>query len=100
MDWIAILLFVFLAICVLLIIVTLVSLPQLGDERKDFIKMKAQSFAFAGVIGYLLINLLESIYVTYWTDNTYEGINPFAALIGISLVYLISLLFCKKKYGG
>ena len=52
MDWSSILLVVTLAFCVLIIIVTLVSLPQLGDERKDFIKMKAQSYTFVGVIGF------------------------------------------------
>jgi hypothetical protein len=100
MDWIVVLFFAVLAICVLLIVVTLTSLPKLGDERKNFIKMKAQSYAFTVVIGLALIEIVESIYLSLWTDGYYDGINPFTFLIVISVVYLISLLFLKRKYGG
>ena len=96
MDWIIwAVLFSILGISAILIIVTLISLPQLGDERKNFIKMKAQSFTFAIVIGYVLIQLFKNIY-----NGSYEGINPFTFLITISIIYLISLLFFRKKYGS
>ncbi len=100
MDWIVVTFFVILAICLLLIIMTLASLPKLGDERKNFIKMKAQSYAFAIVILVGLIEIIESVYVTSLTDSSYDGMNPFTFLVAISIVYLISLLFFKKKYGG
>lgn len=101
MDWIILTVFFsILGISAILIIITLVFLPQLGDERKKHIKMKAQSYAFAVVIGYALIEIFKNIYVTIWKNGTYEGINPFTFLVTISIVYLISLLFFKKKYGG
>ncbi len=50
MDWIVVSFFAVLAIFVLLIVITLASLPKLGDERKNFIKMKAQSYAFTIVL--------------------------------------------------
>jgi len=100
MDWIVFLFFAVLAICVLLIVITLASLPKLGDERKNFIKMKAQSYAFTIVIGLVLIEIIESVYVTFWTNGPYEGMNPYIFLVVISAIYLISLLFSKKKYGG
>lgn len=101
MDWIILAVFFgILGISAILIIITLVSLPQLGDERKNHIKMKAQSYTFTIVIGYTLIKIFEKIYITTWTNGSYEGINPFTFLITISIVYLISLLFFKKKYGG
>ncbi|MGX4669827.1 hypothetical protein JNUCC74_11525 [Cerasibacillus sp. JNUCC 74] len=78
----------------------LVSIAQLGDERKNYIKMKAQSLTFIGVISWLLIEMARNIYINTWTDGPYGGINPFSSLIAISVIYLISLLFFKKKYGG
>lgn len=100
MDWIVIVFFGLLAISVILIIMTLVSLPKLGDERKNLIKMKAQSYTFTIVIGYALIEFGRNIYRTTWGNGSYEGMNPFTFLVAISVIYLISLLFTKKKYGG
>lgn len=100
MDWMVGLFLVILAICILLIVMTLASLPKLGDERTNYIKMKAQSYTFTVVIGVVLLEIIESIYLTSWTDSSYEGINPVSFLVAISVIYLISLLLSKKKYGG
>ncbi|MER2107331.1 MAG: hypothetical protein ABS949_10370 [Solibacillus sp.] len=100
MDWMLVLFLSFLVICVLLIVITLVSLPRMGDERKNFIKMKAQSYSFICIIGLLLFEIIEATYLAFWTDRSYEGMNPFSVLVTISIVYLITLLFSKKKYGG
>ena len=100
MDWTIGLFFIILAVSILLIVITLVSLPKLGDERTNYIKMKAQSYTFTVVIGVLLLEIVESIYLTTWTDRSYEGINPFIFLPVISIVYLISLQLSKRKYGG
>ena len=100
MDWIVGLFLIILAICILLIVTTLVSLPKLGDERTNYIKVKAQSYTFTVVIGVVLLEIIESIYLTTWTDSSYEGMNPFSFLVAISVIYLISLLLSKKKYGG
>ncbi|ATP40001.1 hypothetical protein CSE16_08025 [Solibacillus sp. R5-41] len=101
MDWMILIAFLgFLAICLILIIITLVSLTRLGDERKKFIKMKAQSYTFIVVIGYLIIEIGENIYKTIWGNGSYTQIGPFSFLVTISGVYLISLFFFKKKYGG
>ena len=99
MYWI-ILSLIILAICLILIVTTLVSLPKSGDERTIYIKMKAQSYTFTVIIGVLLLEIIESIYLTVWTDSSYEGINPFTFLPVICVVYLISLLSSKRKYGG
>lgn len=100
MDWILGLFLIIFAICIILIVTTLVSLPKLGDERTIYIKMKAQSYTFTVVIGIISLEIFESIYVTTWTDGSYEGISPVSFLVTISVIYLISLLFSKKKYGG
>lgn len=92
--------FIALVISVLLIGTTLASLPPLGDERKNLIKMKAQSYTFAVVIGYMLVELFRKAYINLRTDGTYAGVNPFVFLVTVSIVYLVTLLFFKKKYGG
>lgn len=100
MDWVVGMFFSLLAVSVVLIVITIVSLFKLGDERKTFIKLKAQSYTFMVVIGMVLVEFVESAYLNLWTDNSYEGINPFTFLVAISTIYLISLLISKKKYGG
>lgn len=100
MDWILIAILVFLTICVALVVVTLVTLPKLGDERKNLVKMKAQAYTFTVVIVFVLIQIGENIYRITWGNGSYEGMNPLIFLLTISVVYLIALLFTKRKYGG
>lgn len=100
MNWGIVVIVVVIGISLTLIGFTLGSLVKLGDERKNLIKMKAQSYSFAVVVFMMLINIFQNIYVTQWADGAYEGVNPFTFLVVISVVYLISLLFFKKKYGG
>lgn len=98
MDWLLLLFLGILFICLMLICATLITLPKMGDERKNLIKMKAQSYAFTVIIGYILIEIGMNIYRTTMGNGAYKGINPFILLVTISLVYLISLFFTKKKY--
>lgn len=98
--WIVIAFVTILVMFVALIIITLASLPHLGDERKNFIKMKAQSYSFAVVVILLIIQIIESIYLTIWGKSSYDGISPFSLHIAISVVYLVTLLIYKKKYGN
>ncbi len=100
MDMAVVLFIAFLGICSLLILMTLVSLPKLGDERKVFIKLKAQSYTFTVVIGIALLEIIELLYLTTYKDSHYDGMNPFTFLVSISVIYLSALLFSKKKYGG
>ncbi|WP_088072781.1 hypothetical protein [Gottfriedia luciferensis] len=88
-----------LILSAILIIITLTSLPQLGDERKKLIKMKSQSFTFTIVIALLVVEFGKEIYSMVWGSNSYKGISPFPFLAAISVVYLVSLLTLKKKYG-
>lgn len=100
MNWAIVVFVVVIGISVILVGLTLRSLAKLGDERKELIKMKAQSSAFAGVIGWMVIEIGRNIYVTTWTNWDYAGLNPFIVLIVISALYSYFLLFFKKKYGG
>lgn len=101
MDGVIIVIFFSLiALSVVLILFTLSTLPQLGDERKNFIKMKAQSYSFAVVIGMFVYEMGKKVYSVFWGNNNYEGISPFASLISICIIYLLTLLYYKRKYGN
>ena len=58
-----------LAICIILIVTTLVSLPKLGDERANYIKMRAQSYAFTVVVGFLLLDYHSDFCIFEWLCN-------------------------------
>ncbi|ATH71900.1 hypothetical protein [Bacillus altitudinis] len=74
---------------------------QKGDERKRFIYSKAQSYAFMVVIGMLLLEVAESIFLTTQVNNSDKGfgISPIMFLTVISVIYLVTLLIYRKKYG-
>ncbi|AJI24366.1 hypothetical protein H8R29_18075 [Priestia megaterium] len=99
MDWVKIVYSFILLVCGLLIFVT--SSSRKGDERKKFISTKAQSYAFVVVIGMLILEVIESIYRTFQGKNSYDGIgiSPLIFLTMISVVYLITFLTYRKKYG-
>jgi hypothetical protein len=99
MDWVKIVYSFILLVCGLSIFVT--SSSRKGDERKKFISTKAQSYAFVVVIGMLILEVIESIYRTFQGKNSYDGIgiSPLIFLTMISVVYLITFLTYRKKYG-
>ncbi|PAF36639.1 hypothetical protein CHH69_10220, partial [Terribacillus saccharophilus] len=73
-----------------------------GDERKKFIKMKAQSYAFTIVIGTLLLHVVETIYIIVQGNTSYNngnGISPLVSLTLAIITYLVTLLIYRKKYG-
>jgi len=51
------------------------------------------------MVGFLMIKIGESVYVTFVSGGKVEGINPFIILAVISVVFLISLILNKRKYG-
>ncbi|WP_019743446.1 hypothetical protein [Bacillus altitudinis] len=74
---------------------------QKGDERKRFIYSKAQSYAFMVVIGMLLLEVAQSIFLTTQGNHPDKGfgISPIMFLTVISVIYLVTLLIYRKKYG-
>jgi hypothetical protein len=87
-------------ISAILIIVTLVTLPNVGDERKRMIKTKAQSSTFTIIIAMLVFETGKDLYSIFWGNQPYEAKPPFALLSSASFIYLISLLFYRRKYGN
>lgn len=89
-----------LLLFLLAILASLFSLAKLGDERKTFIKEKAQSSAFMVTVLILLFDSLESLYLTYKGYQSFSPTHPVILLTVISLVYLISLFWTRRKHGG
>jgi hypothetical protein len=99
MDWLAMLGLGIILLMVVLIGLLLSSLAKQGDERKQLIKAKTMSQTFAVVIGLLLFKSGQSVYMEIWKGQEAEGMNPFSFLVTISILYLITLQFNKKKHG-
>lgn len=99
MDWVKIVYSVILLVCGILILVAASS--RKGDERREFIKAKAQSYSFIVVIGVLILEVAESIYLTIQGNTSYNGNenSPIMFLTLILIIYLATLLIYRKKYG-
>lgn len=92
------------AVIVLLagVVIFVMSLLKRNDERKKFINGKAQSYAFGVVVGILLFEVGQAIYFTLQgsTTSVGSGISPLMFLTVISVIYLLTLLVYRNKYGG
>lgn len=72
-----------------------------SDERKEFIQTKAQSYAFVVLMGMLILDVGKSLFLLFTSDASYTLINPPIVLLTIiSIIYLVTYLTYKNKYGG
>ena len=96
MENLALVLFgIFLLILIILDIAMIVSLLRTGDERRQLIVWKASAFTLLVVVGTLVLDVVESI-----VRVEAMLINPFIRLSVTAMVYLLTLLYYKKRYGG
>jgi hypothetical protein len=100
MDALTVIYISILLISTILIVITLVSLPNVGDERRRMIKTKAQSFTFTIIITLLAIEASKDLYSIFWGNEPYVAKPPFALLGSAAFLYLGSLLFFRRKYGN
>lgn len=96
MDWVKLVYSVILLVCG--IVVLIVSSSKKGDERRKFINMKAQSYVFIIVTGVLILDVAESIYRTVFGIAN-DGSSPLMFLTLILIIYLLTLITYRKKYG-
>ena len=95
MENIALVLFgIFLLILIILDIAMIVSLLRIGDERRQLIVWKTSAFTLLVVVGTFVIDVVESI-----VRVEAMLINPFIKLSVTAMVYLLALLYYKKRYG-
>ncbi|WP_342514054.1 hypothetical protein MKY34_04640 [Sporosarcina sp. FSL K6-1522] len=97
MDWFLLLFLGFILSLFVLIGLLLISLAKQGDERGEFIKTKAMTSTFLAIVGLLIWLNIKALYVIFAKGEKPEGINPFTFLVVISIVFLVNLLYNKKK---
>lgn len=95
MEKVALIVFgLFLLTLLALDIAMVVSLMKTGDERRQLIVWKSSAFTLLVVAGSLIIDIAQSI-VTVEAMQ----INPFIKLSVTAMVYFLSLLYYRKRYG-
>ena len=85
---------IFLLTLIALDLLMIISLLRTGDERRQFRVWKASAFTLLVVVGTLVIDVVESI-----VRVEAMLINPFIRLSVTAMVYLLTLLYYKKRYG-
>lgn len=91
---------IFLILVIAIIITMFVSLAKQEDERRRMIVEKSSTKSFAIMVLYFLMCIAENIFkVVSGKDLSPEGMNPFVTLIVVAVVYIVELLYHKKKYG-
>lgn len=85
---------IFLLALIIIDILMIVSLLKTGDERRQLIVWKASSFTLLVVVGTLVMDVVESI-----VRAEVMLINPFVKLSVTAMVYFLTLLFYRKRYG-
>ena len=95
MEKVALIVFgLFLLTLLALDIAMVVSLMKTGDERRQLVVWKSSAFTLLVVAGSLIIDIAQSI-VTVEAMQ----INPFIKLSVTAMVYFLSLLYYRKRYG-
>ena len=95
MEKVALIVFgLFLLTLLALDIAMVVSLMKTGDERRQLIVWKSSAFTLLVVAVSLIIHIAQSI-VTVEAMQ----INPFIKLSVTAMVYFLSLLYYRKRYG-
>ena len=86
---------VVLVVFIVLDVYMVVSLLKPGDERSQIIVWKAGSFTLFAMVGANILTVIEK----FATAQPMQQ-NPFVQLEVIAIIYFVSVLFYKRKYGG
>ena len=86
---------VVLAVFTVLDIFMLVTLLKPGDERNQIIVWKASSFTLLGVVGANILTVIEKFVTAQPLTQ-----NPFVQLEVFAIMYLVSLMYYKRKHSG
>lgn len=98
MDWLLIMFSIIFALLIILIIIFLVLLSKQGDERYEQIKTKAMANSFIATVGALVAKLCLAVFSTGNQPNS--ALSNLSLLIAIAIIFLVSLVWQKRKYGG
>lgn len=90
---------IFCLLSLLAIICVLISIIKQDDERAEMIIQKACTNTLCIMFVYLIFCVIEQSFYGL-NDIETNGINPFIQLSILAIVYLIQLVYFKKKYGS
>ena len=86
---------IFLLALVALDILMIVSMLRTGDERRQLIVLKASAFTLLVIVFTLVIDIIVSI-----VKAEAMLVDSFVKLSVTAMVYLLALLYNKRKYGN
>lgn len=86
---------VFLLVLIFLDLAMVVSMLRPGDERKQMIVWKTSASTLLVTVLMLVFNVVEAL-----IKKEPDLVNPFIHLSVVAMVYFVTLLVEKKRYGG
>lgn len=86
---------VFLLVLIFLDLAMVISMLRPGDERKQMIVWKTSASTLLVTVLMLVFNVVEAL-----IKKEPTLVNPFTHLSVVAMVYFVTLLVEKKRYGG
>lgn len=86
---------VFLLVLIFLDLAMVVSMLRPGDERKQMIVWKTSASTLLVTVLMMVFNVVEAL-----IKKEPSLVNPFIHLSVVAMVYFVTLLVEKKRYGG
>lgn len=86
---------VFLLVLIFLDLAMVVSMLRPGDERKQMIVWRTSASTLLVTVLMLVFNVVEAL-----IKKEPTLVNPFIHLSVVAMVYFVTLLVEKKRYGG
>ncbi len=86
---------VFLLVLIFLDLAMVISMLRPGDERKQMIVWKTSASTLLVTVLMLVFNVVEAL-----IKKEPTLVNPFIHLSVVAMVYFVTLLVEKKRYGG
>ena len=85
---------IFLLVLIVLDVLMIYSLFRTGDERRQLIVWKASAFTLLVVSLTLVFDVIQSL-----VESGAMLVSPFTKLSVTAMVYFLSLLYYRKRYG-
>ena len=86
---------VFLLVLIFFDLAMVISMLRPGDERKQMIVWKTSAFTLLVAVLMLVFDIVEAL-----IKGEAVLVNPFIRLSVVAMVYFVTLLVEKKRYGG
>ena len=85
---------IFLLVLIVLDVLMIYSLFRTGDERRQLVVWKASAFTLLVVSLTLVFDVIQSL-----VESGAMLVSPFTKLSVTAMVYFLSLLYYRKRYG-